>query len=69
MIVSRAPPSVNKPGGCSLRRSKPKGPLKGCEETCLVFEVCVELSRQEKAAEERIARELERLDRLDAGGA
>ena len=55
-----------KPGGCSLRRTEPRGPFKGCEETCLAFEACVELAREEKAHDELMVKERERLDRFDA---
>lgn len=55
---------LNKPKGCSLRRSEPRGPIKGCEDTCQAFEACVELTRQEKAEEELLVKQLERLDKL-----
>lgn len=60
------PRADTKPGGCTLRRSTPKGPFKVCEGTCQAFEICVEFSRQEKAEEERAERALERLDRINA---
>lgn len=62
-------PHLFKPKGCPLRRSKPKGPIKGCEEACQVFESCVELARREKAHDEWLVKELERLDSFDARGA
>ena len=55
---------VNKPGGCLLRRTEPKGPFKLCEDTCWAFEACVELARREKAEAEWLVKELERLDKL-----
>jgi len=53
-----------KPKGCPVRKTEPRGPLKGCEGTCLVFEACVELTRDEIAFEALKMKELERLHNL-----
>ena len=42
-----------------MRRIEPKGPFKLCEDICWAFEVCVELSRREKAEEDWLVIELE----------
>lgn len=51
---------ISKPSGCPLRRSKPKGPIKGCEETCRAFEACVEHCQNERTSEEWQIKEVER---------
>lgn len=55
---------MTKPSGCTLRRAEPKGPLNGCEGICKVFELCVELTREEATHEEWRVIEIERLRKL-----
>lgn len=51
---------INKPGSCPLRKTKPKGPIKGCEETCWAFKSCIEHTRNEREFEEWQTKEIER---------
>lgn len=55
---------VNKPGSCPLRKVKPIGPIKGCEDICWAFKECVDYSRGEKSFEEYKLKEIERLRNL-----
>ena len=52
---------VNKPSGCPVRRAEPKGPIELCKNTCLVFEACVEHTRNERDFEAFQMKELERM--------
>ena len=72
MVEDTAPgekyPPWWKPSGCPLRRMNPKGPMKGCEKACQVFEPCVELTMRERDYDEWLVKALERLDRLSGQG-